>query len=287
MISFIPNPQSWEQATFSPSSLRHPSALLPNEPNIGEAGWTIFCLGRFQVYQSQQRVEKWSSHKSKSIFKYMIAQRERPIHSEVLMELFWPEVESEAARRNLHQAIYTLRKTLPKGRLNPILFEDDCYRLNPHLEVWVDAEIFLAHYQAGQRLERADCLSEAIREYQAAASLYQGDFLIEDIYEDWSTLPRQNLKQAYLDVLDRLSQYYLAQEDVESCVALCQKLVHEDNCHEEAHQRLMYCYLRQGQRHLALRQYQLCLEALAQELNLAPLPATVTLYQQIQENRAL
>jgi DNA-binding SARP family transcriptional activator len=43
----------------------------------------------------------------------------------------------------------------------------------------------------------------------------------------------------------------------------------------------MRCYLRQGQRHLALRQYHLCVEALEQELDVPPMPATVELYRQI------
>ena len=59
------------------------------------------------------------------------------------------------------------------------------------------------------------------------------------------------------------------------------KLVMEDNCYEEAHRRLMECYLAQGQRHLAVRQYQTCAETLREELDLAPSEETVTLYRHI------
>jgi DNA-binding SARP family transcriptional activator len=67
------------------------------------------------------------------------------------------------------------------------------------------------------------------------------------------------------------------------CVAYCQKILAEDSCREDAHRRLMCCYSRQGQRHLALRQYHTCVEALERELEVPPMPATQELYQQIQE----
>jgi DNA-binding SARP family transcriptional activator len=214
----------------------------------------------------------------------MLIHRESPVHQEILMDLFWPDIEPEAARRNLYQAIYSLRQTLQNGGPNfpYILCEGNCYRLNPELGLWVDSEAFTSHYKKGQRLERAGHLREAIKEYELAESLYEGEFLIEDLYEDWPLVHRQNLKLAHLDILDRLSQFYFEQEQFAMGIAFCQKLLVEDNCREDAHRRLMRCYQRQGQRHLALRQYHLCVEALKQELDVPPMPATDELYRQIQ-----
>jgi DNA-binding SARP family transcriptional activator len=203
------------------------------------------------------------------------------------MDLFWPENEPEMARRNLYQAIYTLRQTLQSGGSSfpYILCEEGCYHLNPELELWLDSEAFMNHYQTGRRLERSGHLAEAIKAYELAESLYEGEFLVEDIYEDWSLVERENLKHAYLELLERLGEYYFNQEQFVLCIAFCQKLLLEDNCREDAHRRLMRCYLRQGQRHLALHQYHRCVEALKQELDVPPMPVTTELYRQIQENR--
>jgi DNA-binding SARP family transcriptional activator len=46
----------------------------------------------------------------------------------------------------------------------------------------------------------------------------------------------------------------------------------------------MRVYYFQGQRHLALRQYHRCVEALQQELDIDPMPETVALRHQIQKN---
>jgi len=58
-------------------------------------------------------------------------------------------------------------------------------------------------------------------------------------------------------------------------------VVQRDPCREDAHRRLMRCFTRQGQPHLALRQYQACVDALDHELGVDPDPAATALAQQI------
>jgi DNA-binding SARP family transcriptional activator len=254
----------------------------PDSPSL-----VVHCLGPFRVYQDDQLIERWPGHLSKRIFKFMVTHRERPIHQEIFMDLFWRDADPEAARRNLYQAIYSLRQALQTDSTDfaYVLCEDSCYRLNPEMEVWVDCEAFRMHDQDGRRLERAGHLHEAIKAYELAENLYQGEFLAEDLYEDWTIVYRENLRHARLDILDRLSQYYFDQGQLSMAISFCQKILAQDNCREDAHRRLMRCYIYQGQRHLALRQYHLCVEALGRELDVPPMPATLELHQQISTNR--
>lgn len=255
-------------------------------PGKSSCRLTVSCLGPFRVYQNEKLVEKWNGHKCKLLLKYLILHRDRPVHREILMDLFWPDADLTSARKNLHQAMFNLRQTLQIGCPNftHILFEDSCYYLNPDLEVNLDSEVFIRHYQNGQQLERQDCLSQAIKEYELADSLYKGEFLAEDLYEDWTNTQRENLQHTYLDILGRLSQFYFEQKQFPLCITFCQKILALDNCHEEAHCQLMRCYYSQGQRHLALRQYHLCADVMERELAVLPAPATVELYRQIQGN---
>jgi DNA-binding SARP family transcriptional activator len=87
-----------------------------------------------------------------------------------------------------------------------------------------------------------------------------------------------------MDILDRLSCHYFEQREMALCISYCQKILLEDNCREDAHRRLMRCYLIQGQRYLAIRQYHICVEAVQQELEVPPMPATTALFQEIQTN---
>jgi DNA-binding SARP family transcriptional activator len=166
-----------------------------------------------------------------------------------------------------------------------ILFNDGCYCLNPDIPLWIDSEAFSMHYQAGQQSERQGLVDQAIEAYEAAADLYEGEFLAEDIYEDWTLAHREHLKYIHLSLLDQLSQHYYKQEQFARSMMYSQRILAHDNCREDAHRRLMRCYQRQGQRHLALRQYHRCMEALKSELDVPPMPATTRLYEMIRQEQ--
>ncbi len=116
------------------------------------------------------------------------------------MDLFWPNATPESARRNLNWAIHSLRQTLHKNQPNfsHVLFLNECYLLNPDLQVWVDVDEFKEHIRRAQMLVGGQESTQALREYQAAEVLYQGEFLEEDRYEDW-IFPISRLPEEWLD----------------------------------------------------------------------------------------
>lgn len=246
---------------------------------------TLYCLGPFRIYLDDKLINNWSGGKGKAIFKYMVAKRGRPVAKDILMDVFWRNADPEAARNNLNVAIYGLRQAFRAIRpdFSSILFQDDHYLLNPAMPVWVDLEQFVQRYEAGQRLERKGKFSEALSEYEIAESLYQGDFLEEDLYEDWPTQQRESLRDSYLLILDRLSRHYLEEKRYTTCIQLCCKILAKDDCREDIHRRLMRCYSMQGQRNLAVRQYHLCGETLKKELNVLPMQETTALFNRIRE----
>ena len=243
----------------------------------------IYCLGAFRVYYNANLIDAWSGLKGQLIFKYLITQRGRPVPKEVLMELMWPEVDRDAARRNLHQAIYTLRKALKKegSGIRAIRFENACYIFDPDVEVWLDYEEFRQHVKAGRQLEQNNSIKQAMVEYGIADGLYQGDFLPEDIYEEWTRPLREQLRRDYIDTANRLSKQFFQQNEYSAAIAICQKLLAYDNCHEGAYRRLIRCHWAQNQRHLAVRQYHHCRETLMTELNISPSEETNALFQEL------
>ncbi len=94
-------------------------------------------------------------------------------------------------------------------------------------------------------------------------------------------LTRERLRLAYLEALDRLSQISYTRKQYSASAELCMRLLSVDDCREDAHCRLMRCYVQQGQQHLAIRQYQACAEALKNELGVEPAPSTRELYEHI------
>jgi DNA-binding SARP family transcriptional activator len=283
--SFTEQTLHWDRPPIGPAPSSHASS--PPEKLSTEASLLVYCLGSFRVYKDDQLIEKWPGNKCKQILKYMVVHRNAPVNQEVLMELFWPGMGLKGARRNLYQAIYNLRQALQdEGEDYPyVLTEGNRYSLNPEIDLWVDSEAFDLHYQNAQALIISGRREDAAHEFQVAEDLYSGEFLAEDRYEDWPLVHRENLKNAYLDALDQLSQHFYADEQFAACIHYCRKILAEDNCREDAHRRVMLCYINLNQPHLALRQYHTCVEALRDELDVPPMPATEELYQQIRQKQ--
>ena len=273
----------------TPSQLYKSPQIAPSVSPLDQTGQApslaVYCLGPLRIYRNDCLIENWSSKKGQSIFKYLVMHRDSLAQKDLLMDTFWPDADPEAARRNLHQAIYSLRQTFNLGNseFQYIQFWNDGYRLNPILNIWVDYEEFEQHVQAGQLLEERNKVESAMAEYGIAEGLYQDDFLTDDPYEEWCQSRRRYLLQTYLSTASRLARYYLKCGEHAATIALSRRILSKDNCQEEAHQYLMRCYLEQGQRHLALSQYQLCVQLLRDELGLSPSAETQNLYLQIDQ----
>jgi DNA-binding SARP family transcriptional activator len=242
---------------------------------------SVHMLGMFSMTIGDLTV-KLPASRGLLLLKYLLLHHKQDIPREVLMEVFWPDAEPEMARNNLNVAMHSLRKAMfAITDLPMIIYEGGTYSLAPDLQVWIDVEEFERCVKAGQRMEARNQLTAALAEYEAGISLYQGDLLEQNPYEEWTVLDRERLRIAYLDTLDRLSQIYFEEERYSACRSACQLILMRDPCREDAHCLLMRCYSRQGQHHLALRQYQMCVEALRGELQLEPAPETTQLYNRI------
>lgn len=243
---------------------------------------TVHLLGQLKVRLDDVTVDHWLSGRGRSLFKYLVTHRDPWPRRELLMDAFWPEAAPAAARNSLNVAVHGLRRAFrDSAGVQPVVLADGTYRLGPGLRLWLDVDEFELRVADARRLEAAGDLADAAADYERALAIYQGDFLADDPYEDWPVTTREHLLLAYLDVLDRLGGLYLGRHQYGACVALSRLLVQRDPCHEDAQRRLMRCYTRQGQPHLALRQYQACVDALDQELGVDPDPATTALAQRI------
>jgi DNA-binding SARP family transcriptional activator len=245
----------------------------------------VHLLGPLCAAVGGVAVQDWPSARCRSLFGYLLTHREPGPPREVLMEVFWPGSSPEASRNSLNVAIHGLRRTLRSITDRPIVVHaGGVYRINRDLRLWLDVEEFDSHVESGRRSGEAGDLDEAIRHYEFAASLYRGDFMADDPYEDWAALTRERLRLTHLDALGRLSKLYFNVGHYTVCASLCLRIIERDPCREDAHRRLMCCYSRQGLPHLALMQYRMCVQALTDELGVEADPATTELYQHIRSH---
>ncbi len=249
---------------------------------------TVSTLGSFNLSINDEALQRLPSARGLSVLKYLLINHKQKIPREVLMDTFWQNSDPNSARNNLNVSLHSLRSALREITETPIvIFDKGNYFLNPDLRIWIDVEEFEDQLHEGQKLESIGDPANAIRRYEVAASLYQGDFLEEDPYEEWPVLTREHLRVSYMETLDHLSQIYFDMGQYSACVALCQKMLDRDSCREDAHRLLMRCFSRQGQQNLALRQYKSCVDALRTELEVDPDPTTLKLAERIRHHESV
>jgi len=127
---------------------------------------------------------------------------------------------------------------------------------------------------------------EAAVEYEKAVELYRGDYLIEDLYEDWTMVERERLSNAYMDMLGKLAAHYMDNGQYQESIRGCYKVLEKDRCHEDSYRLLMRCYARLGLRGRALEQYRICEKILGQEYGTAPSSETRAVYAGILKDRS-
>ncbi|HEX2922858.1 MAG TPA: BREX system ATP-binding domain-containing protein, partial [Chloroflexota bacterium] len=252
----------------------------------GAPSLTVYTLGRFVVYRGHELIQdsEWRRRKAKTLLKLLLLAPNRQILRDYALDLLWPEQDEASAVNNLHRTLFVLRHVLQPD-LNDsapsryVIFEHGNIMLNPAITIWVDADEF-------ERLIRAARQQpEALSTYEAARALYHGDFLPEDLYEDWAAHRRESLLASYGELLQNMSSLYCQRAAYSEAIDCLQKLVQVDPTNEHGHRELMRAYTQAGYRHQALRPYQRAKEVLQRELEVEQSPETTELYRAIVENQ--
>jgi DNA-binding SARP family transcriptional activator len=219
----------------------------------------VRLFGHFEILCNGEPVGLGRNGKVLTIFKYLLAHRDRQVSRDHLMEWLWPESSLKNARSSLNVAICTLRRLLSEcsaGLRNSILLEEGYYRLCPSVWVVTDVEEFDLRYERGRCLEKTNG-NEGVAEYERAIELYRGEYLLEHLYEDWTMIERERLSNAYMDMLERLAVSYKETEQLQKCIRISYRILAKDPGHENAHLLLAEAYALLGSYGRALQQFRL------------------------------
>ncbi len=210
---------------------------------------------------------------TRSLLAYLLLHRDQPSDRRRLAFMFWSRGTESAARRNLRQYLHRMRQALEgvdfDGDL--ILTTGTTVQINPAADIWLDVDSF-------RKLTRPEA---SIEELEKGIALYRGD-LLADLYEDWCDDQRHELRQRFLQSLERLSEKLQEDYRSEDALEVTRKWVAAEPLDESAHRRLLSLYVELGKRNQALQNYQQLKEKLAEELGTEPLPETQALVEMIQ-----
>ena len=242
----------------------------------------ITCFGRFEVRRLGEPVILCQNRNGQAILRYLVAQPGYRASIDALMGTLWPDDEPDVARHKVQIAVSALRGSFKYEGISSrcggyILSKNSVYFPNPATSFNTDVDEFLKWYKEG----RQSSGQAAIAHYERACRLYRGPFLAEDIYADWTFVRRDHLSQRFLTMCHTLVSHYLATGSYEEAVQWAGAVLQENRCDEEAHRQLMQAYMAGGRRSEALRQFRRCEQVLHDELGVAPIPETISLFQSI------
>ena len=244
----------------------------------------ISLLGRFQVRVADMKLgsDDIPGRKAPALLKLLALSRDHQLVRDQAMQLLWPDLDGTSAAAQMYKAIHQLRKAFGIGEESDatewIVMSKNLVLLAPPGGLITDIDVF-------EQTSRAALASRQIKELERAAALYTGDLLPMDLYLAWTEAPRDRLRQLYVDVLLALGQGYQARGNLAAAAETYRTALEKDAMLEIAHRGLMTIFARRGQRDRALKQYGVCLDALAEELGVAPSQETRALYDEIERQK--
>ncbi len=246
---------------------------------LGSDKVRICLLGNFRVLTEKKQIQV--EGKTQALLSCLALKQNDSVPREKLLDLLWPDRSASLAGSSLNSLVYSVHKLLGDelDGAAPIVCAEGGYSLNTRAGMAVDVADFDALADAGDRELRAGRCPEAVAYYQQASGFYRGDLSVGvDLH---AVIERERLRARYLNLLSHLADFAFSTGDYDLCLQHALRLLAHDPCREDAHRLVMRCYVRQGQRAQALRQFRLCETALRQEFDTVPEQETQSLFDRI------
>ncbi|MEZ4861016.1 MAG: BTAD domain-containing putative transcriptional regulator [Caldilineaceae bacterium] len=240
----------------------------------------LTLFGTPEIRWHGQIVTGFRSSKAQALL-YYLAVTGRAQARPTLAGLLWGDQPEAAARTSLSKCLSNLRALVGDA----VVVERQTVAFNRHHLYHLDTEHFLAGI--GQ-----PPTPETIHTWQATLARYRGDFL-EGFYvreapdfEQWVLVQRAYYRESVVQGLHTLANWHEQQGDLLQAISYTRRLLTLEPWREEAHRQLMMRLAHNGQRAAALAQYLVCCQVLDEELGVAPDQETMTLYEQIRDDKA-
>lgn len=209
----------------------------------------VRMLGGFELVVDGRVIEaeRFGRRDPAKLIKFLALAPGRRVHREQVMEALWPDASMGTVSNRLHKAAHFVRKTT--GVADSIVLSADTVALFPNADVDIDTLTF-------EPLAREGVASRDSATMERALSVYSGDLLPHDPYDEWSFHHRQRLQLRHRELLRATGRF--------------DQLIALDPTDEDAHVGLMRVLLRAGDRSGVLRQYEALAAVLERELGVGP-----------------
>jgi DNA-binding SARP family transcriptional activator/FixJ family two-component response regulator len=152
----------------------------------------VQALGPLHMYRDGKEIldDHWKTRKERIVFLYLLANRNRRVDREVLLEKFWPDYDAATAANNFSSMLYNLRSVIGSAVV--------CYKKGfcwlDKTQYWCDVDNFEQARDLLMDAVRRKDITAANAHFARMRELYAGDFLEEFRAEDWVAQEQQRIR---------------------------------------------------------------------------------------------
>lgn len=200
------------------------------------------------------------------------------VNRDLLIELLWPDCDTERGATQLYTTIYLIRRMLKTMDLNISITKgrlDAGYKLDIG-DVRIDTEEWEQQLKLLPPLGR-----DTAEQYERVLGLYKGDYFGEYGYL-WAEHERERLRRLWLHHIHRLTEFYTGHRLFTSAVRMNLMVQQLYPLEEESYFNLMKLYAEAGNRPAVEEQYWLLSSRLELEMELSISDPIVQWYEKWQ-----
>jgi predicted ATPase/DNA-binding SARP family transcriptional activator len=247
--------------------------------------WRVEMLGTLQARSEDATIVRFRTRKVGLLLAYLAYHSGRSHSRDELADMLWPDTEPEHARRNLRQALSSLRHHLepppiPTGAV--LVTKQGSVSLNM---AYVATDVADLHV----RIRRAAAVTDAeekIPELRIAVELFRGE-LLTGYYEEWVQRERLQLEDLLVSTIQNLIHTYEAQGQLEEAIRYVHLAIAKDHLKEDLHGTLIRLYLASERPASARRHFEEWRQIVSSELGDEPSEALRELIERLPAPRLL
>jgi len=247
---------------------------------------TVSLFGASRVTSSNEQIWSDLGPAGRRLAGFLFTFPDRPHRRERLIDLFWPELDTERGRRAMNSAVWRLRKLLASSPE----YRDghDLRTVGPETILektsWLDVDTWALLHVARSTLSGSEAQPAPSRMKEVLAILYryEGPFLDGEDAE-WILEERERLHSLFIQsalIMVRhlgLCNYY------HDAIRLARHALRFDPYREELVRHLLTLLALDERRIDAIRYYDHWIGLIRKELGISPLPATRAIIEEIRD----
>ncbi len=198
---------------------RFTTGTVRDRPAIAPHRVEIRTLGQFEVLVDGAQVptSEWGSRRARTLLKRLVAAQGWPVTRDELIEMLWPDELSDRLNARLSVQLSAVRRVLHGA----VIADRSSVRLD------LDAvDVDVARWTA-------------LTDDAAIVDGYPGDFLPDDVYEDWSVGTRDDTRSRFVASARRIASEAQRVGDHDRAESLLRRILAADAYDEPAHRALI------------------------------------------------